>query len=116
MDLVHIPGGPSGYKGVVITDMPGGTNDPTTAAVQAIEKYETLLTEAKQRNAVALAEFEMMMKTVGDGTARTILREYYGLGKTDNVIAGILHYSRSVVTRRRNSAENYLQSTYKRTQ
>ena len=112
IDMIHIPGGPSGSKGIIITDMPHGTNDPTAAALQAVEKYETLLTEAKQRNAAILAEFEMMMKTVGDCMARIILRNYYGVGKTDQEISDEMDRARETITRRRNRAENYLQKTY----
>jgi DNA-directed RNA polymerase specialized sigma24 family protein len=101
-----------GCKGVIITDMPHGTNDPTTAVRQALDHYEELLEQAKQEKAGLLEEFERMMKTVDDTFARVILRHYYGAGRTDEQIAIEMDKARETVTRRRNAAENFLQNTF----
>lgn len=104
--------GPQGCKGVILTDMPRGTNDPTSAGVQALDHYEDMLNQAKQRNAAVLEETERMLSTVGDGIARGILRNYYGAAMTDERIAQILRKSRATVVRKRTSAENYLEKTF----
>lgn len=103
--------GPSS-KGVILTDMPRGTNDPMSAACQALDHYETLLDEVKQKNAAILEESERMLKSVDDILARVILRHYYGDDKTDEQISIILEKARETITRRRTMAENYLQKTF----
>jgi DNA-directed RNA polymerase specialized sigma24 family protein len=104
------PGG--GCKGIILTDMPRGTNDPMSAAVQALDHYDAMLEEVKQEKAALLEETERMLKTVDDSLARIILRHYYGEGLKDSQIADVLHKARETITRRRTMAENYLQKTF----
>ena len=89
-----------------------GTNDTEAARQQQVDGLVQMLDERRARLESILTDFESLLRRLDDGTARTILRYYYGVAWTDERIAGELELTRAVVTKRRNSAVDYLDLTH----
>ena len=96
-------GGPRPVHAVQLTGMPRGTNDPEAAALQRVDTDEVLdKIEAKCRELRGLVEeFETIMDKIDDRRLRIIVRNYYGLGWTDERIGEQLELSRQHVNRLR---------------
>ena len=96
-------GGPRPIHAVQLTGMPRGTNDLEAAMLQRNDTDEVLdKIEAKCRELRAmLDEFEIIMDKIDDRRLRIIVRNYYGLGWTDERIGEQLELSRQHVNRLR---------------
>ena len=96
-------GGPRPVHAVQLTGMPRGTNDPVAAMLQREDTDEVLdKIEAKCRELRGLVEeFETIMDKIDDRRLRIIVRNYYGLGWTDERIGEQLELSRQHVNRLR---------------
>lgn len=96
-------GGPRPLRGVQLTGMPRGTNDPEAAMLQREDTDEVLeKIEAKCAELRDLVDaFELIMDGIGDRRLRIIVRNYYALGWTDERIAEQLELSRQHVNRLR---------------
>ena len=96
-------GGPKPIRGVQLTGMPRGTNDPEAALLQRADTDEVLdkieSKCAELRNMVN--EFETIMDVIEDRRLRIIVRNYYALGWTDEKIGEQLELSRQHVNRLR---------------
>ena len=96
-------GGPRPLRGVQLTGMPRGTNDPEAAILQrqdtdeVLEKIEDKCKELRGM----VDEFEHIMDAIDDRRLRIIVRNYYALGWTDERIAEQLELSRQHVNRLR---------------
>lgn len=96
-------GGPRPLRGVQLTGMPRGTNDPVAAIMQRKDVDDTLAQlEKKQGELVSLVrEFEVIVDAIEDRRLQIIIRCYFGLGWTDEQIADQLELSRQHVNRLR---------------
>lgn len=119
VDKLMTMGGPSGGGGGVRREKVkgrdeyvavGGTNNPEAARSQAVDGYEAVLEHKKQQLNELLNEMEALLGLLADGTARTVLRYYYGVGWSDERIAEELDSSREGITRKRNAAVEWLES------
>ena len=96
-------GGPRPVRGIQLTGMPRGTNDPEAALLQredtneVLEKIEAKCAELREM----VDAFEMIMDKIEDRRLRIIVRNYYALGWTDERIAEQLELSRQHVNRLR---------------
>jgi DNA-directed RNA polymerase specialized sigma subunit len=96
-------GGPRPVRGIQLTGMPRGTNDPEAALLQredtneVLEKIEAKCAELREM----VDAFEMIMDKIDDRRLRIIVRNYYALGWTDERIAEQLELSRQHVNRLR---------------
>ena len=96
-------GGPRPVRGIQLTGMPRGTNDPEAALLQREDTNEVLeKIEAKCEELREMVDaFEMIMDKIDDRRLRIIIRNYYALGWTDERIAEQLELSRQHVNRLR---------------
>ena len=82
-------GGPRPVRSPQLTGMPRGTNEPEAAMLQQVEeddplyRIEELIHDLKDM----LAEFENIVNRIKDRRLFIIVRNYYGLGWTDERIA-----------------------------
>ena len=104
-------GGPRPVRGIQLTGMPRGTNDPEAALLQredtneVLEKIEAKCAELREM----VDAFEMIMDKIEDRRLRIIVRNYYALGWTDERIAEQLELSRQHVNRLRTAYIDQLQ-------
>ena len=96
-------GGPRPVRGIQLTGMPRGTNDPEAALLQREDTNEVLeKIEAKCEELREMVDaFEMIMDKIDDRRLRIIIRNYYALGWTDERIAEQMELSRQHVNRLR---------------
>lgn len=85
IDMLKIPGAPAGLHGVTGGD--GGTNDPTSAALQREEGLMKSLGEQQQELARLTVAFEKILARVNNLRDSLVLRYYYALGWSDAMIA-----------------------------
>lgn len=105
IERLRIPCRPSGLTGVTYDKVGRNTNDPTAAAMQALDGLEDRL-RAQMIELAAIAERgEAVLQTVPSLTDRTILRCAHVLDMSDEDIADDMHRSRSWVQQRRKEAE-----------
>ena len=104
-------GGPRPVRGIQLTGMPRGTNDPEAALLQredtneVLEKIEAKCAELREM----VDAFEMIMDKIEDRRLRIIIRNYYALGWTDERIAEQMELSRQHVNRLRTAYIEQLQ-------
>lgn len=98
-------GGPRPIHAVQLTGMPRGTNDPEAAMLQRVDTDDVLdKIEAKcQELREMVDQFEIIMDAIADRRLRIIVRNYYGLGWTDERIGEQLELSRQHVNRLRSA-------------
>lgn len=98
-------GGPRPIHAVQLTGMPRGTNDPEAAVLQRVDTDDVLdKIEAKcQELREMVDQFEIIMDAIADRRLRIIVRNYYGLGWTDERIGDQLELSRQHVNRLRSA-------------
>ena len=96
-------GGPRPIHAVQLTGMPRGTNDPEAAVLQRVDTDDVLdKIEAKcQELREMVDQFEIIMDAITDRRLRIIVRNYYGLGWTDERIGEQLELSRQHVNKLR---------------
>ena len=94
-------GGPRPIHAVQLTGMPRGTNDPEAAVLQRVDTDDVLdKIEAKcQELRDMVDQFEIIMDAIDDRRLRIIVRNYYGLGWTDERIGEQLELSRQHVNK-----------------
>ena len=82
-------GGPRPVHSPQLTGMPRGTNDPEAAMMQTIEEDDPLfrIEELSEELRGMVAEFEAIVNKITDRRLFVIVRNYYGLGWTDEKIA-----------------------------
>lgn len=82
-------GGPRPVRSPQLTGMPRGTNDPEAAMLQTIEEDDPLfrIEELSEELRGMVAEFEAIVNKIKDRRLFVIIRNYYGLGWTDEKIA-----------------------------
>ena len=82
-------GGPRPVRSPQLTGMPRGTNDPEAAMLQQIEEDDPLfrIEELSEELRGMVAEFEAIVNRITDRRLFVIVRNYYGLGWTDEKIA-----------------------------
>ena len=82
-------GGPKPLRAVQLTGMPHGTNDPEAAMLQQVEEDDPLyrIEELSGELRGMIAEFEAIVNKITDRRLFVIVRNYYGLGWTDEKIA-----------------------------
>ena len=82
-------GGPRLVRSPQLTGMPRGTNDPEAAMLQQIEEDDPLfrIEELSEELRGMVAEFEAIVNKITDRRLFVIVRNYYGLGWTDEKIA-----------------------------
>lgn len=103
-------GGPRPIRSPQLTGMPRGTNEPEAAMLQQVEeddplyRIEELIRELKDM----LAEFETIVNRIKDRRLFIIVRNYYGLGWTDERIAEHIELSQQHVNKLRNDYFNSL--------
>ena len=81
--------GPGPLRGVQLTGMPRGTNDPEAAMLQQIEEDDPVyhIEELSKELGRMVLEFEQIVNEIKDRRLFIIVRNYYGLGWTDEKIA-----------------------------
>jgi len=89
---------------------PRGTNNPEGAEIQHLDGYEEALRRHVAKNEDIMIEAEVVIAEADDPIDRTILRYYYCEGMNDQRAANRMHFERSVVSRRRNSVLDELDS------
>ncbi len=96
-------GGPKPAHAVRLTGMPRGTNDPEAAMLQRADSDELLdKIEDKCRELRSMMdEIERIMDAIEDRRLRIIVRNYYALGWSDELIGDQLSLSRQHVNRLR---------------
>jgi len=97
-------GGPKPVRGVQLTGMPHGTNDPEAAMLQQqdtdseiLEKIEKRMDETRRMT----ARFEVILEEIADRRLRNIIQAYYGLGHSEETIAEEVGLSQTHVNRLR---------------
>ena len=82
-------GGPRPVRSPQLTGMPRGTNNPEAAMLQQIEEDDPLfrIEELSEELRGMVAEFEAIVNRITDRRLFVIVRNYYGLGWTDEKIA-----------------------------
>lgn len=82
-------GGPKPVRSPQLTGMPRGTNEPEAAMMQQVEEDDPLfrLEELSEELRGMVAEFESIVNKISDRRLFVIVRNYYGLGWTDEKIA-----------------------------
>lgn len=85
-------GGPRPVRSPQLTGMPRGTNDPEAAMLQQVEDDDPLyrIEELSEELRGMVAEFEQIVNRIQDRRLFVIVRNYYGLGWTDEKIADYL--------------------------
>ena len=103
-------GGPRPVHAVQLTGMPRGTNNPEAALLQRQDTDEVLdKIEAKcQELREMVDQFEIIMDAIADRRLRIIVRNYYGLGWTDERIGEQLELSRQHVNKLRTAYLEHL--------
>jgi hypothetical protein len=103
-------GGPKPLRGVHLTGMPRGTNDPEAAILQRADYDDAIyIVEEKEKELRNLAAaFEGIMDSIQDDWDRIIIRHYYALGWTDKQIAKDIGFDKSTVWKRRKSVMDKL--------
>lgn len=92
-------GGPKPVRSVQLTGMPRGTNDPEAAMLQQVEEDDPLLhiEELSRELRRMTVEFEQIVNEIKDRRLFIVVRNYYGLGWTDERIAEHMELSRQTV-------------------
>jgi len=104
-------GGPKPVRGVQITGMPRGTNEPEAAMMQRVSIEDEILDQIRQKQAV---QYEMMREAyriidaIKDQRLQNIVRSYYLHGMTDERIAEDEGLSHTHVNRLRTEFFNNL--------
>jgi len=96
-------GGPRPLRGVQLTGMPRGTNDPEAAILQREDTDDVLdkIEERCRELRPLLEEFERVMDEIPDRRLQIIIRDYYALGWSDERIGEHVDLSRQHVNRLR---------------
>ena len=92
-------GGPKPVRSVQLTGMPRGTNDPEAAMLQQVEEDDPLIhiEELARELRRMTVEFEQIVNEIKDRRLFIVVRNYYGLGWTDERIAENMELSRQTV-------------------
>ena len=92
-------GGPKPVRAVQLTGMPRGTNDPEAAMLQQVEEDDPLIhiEELARELRRMTVEFEQIVNEIKDRRLFIVVRNYYGLGWTDERIAENMELSRQTV-------------------
>ena len=82
-------GGPRPIRSPQLTGMPRGTNNPEAAMLQQVEENDPLyrIEELSEELRGMVSEFEAIVNQIKDRRLFVIVRNYYGLGWTDEKIA-----------------------------
>ena len=96
-------GGPRPMRGIQLTGMPRGTNDPEAAILQREDTDDVLdkIEERCRELRPLLEEFERIMDEIPDRRLQIIIRDYYALGWSDERIGEHVDLSRQHVNRLR---------------
>lgn len=96
-------GGPRPIRGVQLTGMPRGTNEPEAAILQREDTDDVLdkIEERCRELRPLLEEFERIMDAIDDRRLQIIIRDYYALGWSDERIGEHVDLSRQHVNRLR---------------
>ena len=103
-------GGPKPLRGVQLTGMPRGTNDPEAAILQQNEEDDPIfhIEELSKELGRMVNEFENIVNQITDRRLFIIVRNYYALGWTDERIAENMDLSRQTVQKVRSDYFNSL--------
>lgn len=103
-------GGPKPLRGVQLTGMPRGTNDPEAAMLQQNEEDDPIfhIEELSKELGRMVNEFENIVNQITDRRLFIIVRNYYALGWTDEKIAENMDLSRQTVQKVRSDYFNSL--------
>jgi hypothetical protein len=103
-------GGPKPLRGVQLTGMPRGTNDPEAAMLQQNEEDDPVfhIEELSKELGRMVNEFENIVNQITDRRLFIIVRNYYALGWTDEKIAENMDLSRQTVQKVRSDYFNSL--------
>jgi hypothetical protein len=103
-------GGPKPLRGVQLTGMPRGTNDPEAAMLQQNEEDDPVfhIEELSKELGRMVNEFENIVNQITDRRLFIIVRNYYALGWTDERIAENMDLSRQTVQKVRSDYFNSL--------
>ena len=82
-------GGPRPLRGVQLTGMPRGTNDPEAAMLQQVEEDDPVyhIEELQKELGHMVLEYNQIINEIKDRRLSIIVQMYYGLGWTDDRIA-----------------------------
>ena len=97
-------GGPRPLRGVQLTGMPHGTNEPEAAIMQREDTDTEILDKIEQRmdeTRRLTARFETILEEIDDRRLRNIIQAYYGLGHSEERIAEEVGLSQTHVNRLR---------------
>ena len=103
-------GGPKPLRGIQLTGMPRGTNDPEAAMLQQNEEDDPVfhIEELSKELGRMVNEFENIVNQITDRRLFIIVRNYYALGWTDERIAENMGLSRQTVQKVRSDYFNSL--------
>ena len=103
-------GGPKPLRGVQLTGMPRGTNDPVAAILQQNEEDDPVfhIEELSKELGRMVNEFENIVNQITDRRLFIIVSNYYALGWTDEKIAENMDLSRQTVQKVRSDYFNSL--------
>ena len=103
-------GGPKPLRGIQLTGMPRGTNDPEAAMLQQNEEDDPIfhIEELSKELGRMVNEFENIVNQITDRRLFIIVRNYYALGWTDEKIAENMDLSRQTVQKVRSDYFNSL--------
>ena len=97
-------GGPKPVRGVQLTGMPHGTNDPEAAIIQQKDTDSDILDKIEQRmdeTRRLTIRFENILEEIKEIRLRNIIQAYYGLGYSEEKTAKEVGLSQSTVNRLR---------------
>lgn len=111
LSLSGTTGKPHGAVHYQFDEMPRGTNDPTSAAIQQQEGIEAAVNDLRSQLESMDARYSFLMKMARNYRERYILRQYYQLCLTDSQIAEYLDVSTRHANRLRAELLAYLDNS-----
>ncbi len=97
IDRLRIPMEPGSIGAAPMGEKMPSTNDKIHASIQQLDGLDTVLKKRKRVLERQTLAFESVLAGVKDSRTRTVLRLYYGLGYSDEMIARNMGVSRTTV-------------------
>lgn len=94
IEQLRIPMEPSAIKAAPVGEKKTGTNDQLHAALQAADGLDAVLQAQMKVLKRRAAAFENVLAGIDDPRTRTVVRLYYGLGYSDEMVSRNMGISR----------------------
>ena len=99
IEWLRIPGDPNGIGAAPMGERTPSTHDKLHASFQQMDGLDAVLKKQKRILERRTVAFENVLASIREPRTRTVLRLYYGLGYSDEMIARSMGISRASVWR-----------------